>query len=235
MVSQKQWEVAMPREQKWVWSATALIGMFLILLSGVVGCANSRRSCEDVPEQASAESELPQVPDQFGPESLKLTMLDGSVVRPYVTNQSQGVVLVFVSVDCPIANAYLPELHRISKEFGAEKWPIYLVHSAACVSQESIDRHVTEFKVQLPVVVDANQAIAKSVKATVTPEVCVLRRGSAEPVYRGAIDNLYAGYGKKRRKATEHYLQDALAALLSDQPIEVATTQPIGCFLSFEF
>ena len=83
-------------------------------------------------------------------------------------------------------------------------------------------------------VLDADQAIAKKLKAKITPEVIVLTRDSDSPIYQGAIDNLYADYGKKRKVATESYLSNALNQYLTGQEISVPKTKAIGCFLSFD-
>ena len=50
-------------------------------------------------------------------------------------------------------------------------------------------------------------------------------------VYQGRIDNLFAKIGKRRSRATQNDLRDALNSILKGIPIAVPKTTPIGCFL----
>ena len=68
--------------------------------------------------------------------------------------------------------------------------------------------------------------------AKVTPEAIVID-STGTVRYRGAINNLYAGYGKKRRAATSHYLQDAVEAVLAGNTVKIPKTKPVGCFIHY--
>jgi len=47
------------------------------------------------------------------------------------------------------------------------------------------------------------------------------------------INNLYADFGKKRAKPTQHDLRESLDALLSGRPPVMRTTKAVGCYIDF--
>ena len=50
-------------------------------------------------------------------------------------------------------------------------------------------------------------------------------------LYHGAIDNWYYALGKNRLEISEHYLDDAVAQALNQQPIIRPFVKPVGCFI----
>jgi thiol-disulfide isomerase/thioredoxin len=191
-------------------------------------------SADDVPVIVATNSIRAQTQVNL-PHDLTLRCLDGTEIEPFADpNETKAVVLVFISTDCPIANAYLPYLQRLEAEYRSRGIEMFLVHSSSDVDEISAKAHAEEFGISLPIVLDANQVIARRVGAKVTPEAIVIPHDSGKPAYRGAIDNLYAEYGKKRRAATEHYLANALNDLLARKTVSVPQTKPVGCFISFD-
>ena len=164
----------------------------------------------------------------------KLKTLDGSSVQPFADQATKAMVLVFVTTDCPIANAYHPKLAEMYQKYQTKGIRFYLVHSSKEINKQAGQKHVEEYRLQIPVVLDKDQSIARRVGATVTPEVVVISGSNDDPLYQGRIDNLYENYGKKRQAATRHYLKDALDQLLAGKEIQTRSTKPIGCFISFD-
>jgi hypothetical protein len=69
-------------------------------------------------------------------------------------------------------------------------------------------------------------------KATTVPEV-FLFDGEEQLLYRGRIDDTYAGIGKKRPQARTHDLRDRLDALVAHKPIAFAHLPAVGCPITF--
>jgi hypothetical protein len=67
--------------------------------------------------------------------------------------------------------------------------------------------------------------------ASVTPEAAVfVPEGSKlREVYRGRIDDRYIAFGQERPQATHHDLENAIRAILANQPISPAVGAPVGC------
>lgn len=167
-------------------------------------------------------------------ENWQVELTDGQAWKPFDDPQTQAIVFVFVATDCPIANSYLPVLGELHKKFLNEGIRFILVYPDREKTLQEIDNHVIEFQIEIPTVLDSTLSIAKRVDAEVTPEAFVIRRGGSQPVYRGAIDNQYAGYGKKRPSADEHFLANAIESVIENRPISIPTTKPVGCFISYD-
>ena len=161
-------------------------------------------------------------------------LLDGSVLTPFQETGTKAIVLVFTATDCPIANTYQPALASLQQQYAKQGVQFIQVHPDRDANASRVETHAKEFQIEAPIVLDRDLWLARRVNAEVTPEVFLIERGNSTPAYRGAIDNQYAGFGKKRSSADNHFLADAIESLLSNQPITVARTKPIGCFISYD-
>jgi thiol-disulfide isomerase/thioredoxin len=140
----------------------------------------------------------------------------------------RATVLLFIATDCPIANAYAPELSRIVDDYEKSGVVFFAVHADPDVSPEAAARHAEEFGFRCPVLLDPRQELARRVGATVTPEAAVLDAGG-KIVYLGRIDDLFYGFGKRRAAATKHELRDAIDAVLAGRPVAKPGEPPFGC------
>ncbi|MFM7131561.1 MAG: EF-hand domain-containing protein, partial [bacterium] len=79
---------------------------------------------------------------------------------------------------------------------------------------------------------DKDEKLAAALGARSTTEVLLFDKALTLR-YRGAVDDQFA-VGTALEKPRHNYLTDAVAALLTDQEITVAVTDPSGCSLDFE-
>lgn len=164
----------------------------------------------------------------------QFTDIEGKLHKPFEAPSTRGMVLVFISTDCPIANSYQPLLRRLHDEYSEKGVRLFQVHADPQTSVETARKHATEYGIKSPILIDAEQSLARRVGATVTPEVVVLLGDENQAVYQGRIDNLYVGYGKKRQVASTNDLVDVLDRLVAGHVITPRRTKAIGCFISFE-
>jgi len=164
----------------------------------------------------------------------QFTDIEGKLHTPFDDSTTRGVVLVFISTDCPIANSYQPLLRRLDEQHKGKGVRFFQVHPHSQTSAEDARKHASQFRIKSPILIDAEQSLAKRVGATVTPEAFVFLRGGNSPIYQGRIDNRYAGYGKKRRVATSNDLADVLDRLVAGRPLKRSKTESIGCHITFE-
>lgn len=108
----------------------------------------------------------------------------------------------------------------------------FMIHCSTTVTDVEVARHVKHYSIRMPVVIDSKQRLGTLVGAKVTAEAIVVDRTGAIP-YRSQINNLYSGYGKKRRVASKHYLQDAIVAVLAGKTVTTKETKPLGCFIHY--
>ena len=140
----------------------------------------------------------------------------------------KAVVLYFVTVDCPVANSYVPEMNRLREAYAARGVAFYAVQADPSVAEADVVRYAREFRYSFPVLLDPAQTLVRHANATVTPQVAVLSP-EGRPLYLGPVDNRVEDFGKQRPRATESYVRDVLDAVLSGKSISAASHKSIGC------
>ena len=231
----------MYRHKKGVTSgASQLFSVFCALMTTALCFASDVSSHADHPTSQATATERFSMALTGAPRTPTATTgwefncLDGIRLMPFEDPKTKAVVLIFISPDCPVANAYHPQLKKMDECFGPMGVRFFLVHSSQDISPAVAREHAAAFGLSIPVVLDADQSLARAVNATITPEAIVIARGRPSRIYRGAIDNRYAAYGKKRPVASQFFLQDALTSYLAGESIAVRKTKPVGCFISFD-
>jgi hypothetical protein len=140
-------------------------------------------------------------------------------------------VYFFVTNDCPISNAFAPEIARICAEYGPKGAECELVYVDPTISDETAQAHAKAYgHGSYPKIVDRKHELVKMTGVTITPEVAVVN-AAGQVVYRGRIDNSFAALGQQRRTATEHDLRDALDATLAGKPAPHPETKALGCYI----
>lgn len=180
----------------------------LLLLAGLSGCA--------VPERPAP------------PAPVAMRSLDGREHRPLEVAPRTLHVLLFLTTDCPIANAYAPTIARLREEFEPQGVRFFLVHVDPRLEPTAALQHAAAYGHRPPILVDRRHELVRAVGATITPEVAVLAPAGVL-AYRGRIDDWFGDIGKKRPAPTGHDLRDALRDLLAGRAPRQARTAAIGC------
>lgn len=140
-------------------------------------------------------------------------------------------VLIFVMSDCPISNAYAPEIQRICDQAGRSGAACTLIYEDVSTDAAAVRTHLNQYRYRsVAAVIDHDRSLAEKAKATVTPEAAVVAAGGVVK-YRGRIDNQYAALGKPRQVVTEHDLSDAIEAVLAGHSIAHPETEAVGCYI----
>ncbi len=192
-----------------------------LLALSLVGSIQAQRSKKPTPQVAKALSQL------------AVTDVAGKRHKPFADKKTKAAVLLFVSTDCPVANAFQPYLRELEKTYAAKGVRCFMVYCSPGLKREAIEKHTKDFRIRMPAVFDVEQKLARTTGAKVTPEAILIDR-SGKVRYRGSINNLYAGYGRKRAKPTEHFLRDACGAVIAGKEVAKPVTKPVGCFIHFK-
>jgi hypothetical protein len=80
-----------------------------------------------------------------------------------------------------------------------------------------------------PYLFDESQGVARAYGAERTPEVFLFDK-QGQLRYHGAIDDNYDNPGAVK----DHYLRNALDAVLGTRPLALATTHPQGCTIKWK-
>ena len=162
---------------------------------------------------------------------MELTTVGGAKVRPLAPKPGEYSIVLFTATECPIANAFSPEISRIAAEYAEKKCHLFLVYTDPELDERAIRKHMSEYSLKPAVaILDKEQRLVEATRATHTPEAAVID-ASGKMLYRGRVNNRYPALGKKRRIVTSHDLRDALSAIVEGKPVKNPRTEPVGCYI----
>jgi hypothetical protein len=139
--------------------------------------------------------------------------------------------VVFVTIDCPVANSYVPEMNRLHDRFSPRGVRFYAVQADVTIAENEVARYARDYRYSFPLLLDPRQQLVDFTGASITPQVAVLAPGG-RLAYLGRIDDRVADFGSERYQATVHDLADALEAVLAGKRVAHPTTHSIGCAIN---
>lgn len=157
-----------------------------------------------------------------------LRTLDGPEQPMAAVQGNRGLVLVFVSVDCPIANRFLPELESLGARFAPEGLPVACVYASPFESDAQVRAHRREYDLRLPAFRDPGFRLAHRYGTTVTPEA-VLLRPDGSCAYRGRVNDQYTAPGQGRPAPTRHDLAETMREFLDRGIAGQRLIPAVGC------
>lgn len=135
----------------------------------------------------------------------------------------RGTVLIFVSTQCPVSNAYNERMERLAQEYAARGVRVVGINSNREETPEAISAHARTNNLTFPILKDMGNRIADQFGAQFTPEVFFLD-ASNRVVYHGRIDN-----NRNAAQANTADLRNAIDAVLANRPIAVTEARAFGC------
>ncbi len=143
---------------------------------------------------------------------------------------AKATVLLYVGVDCPIANRMAPEIARIVKDYAPRGVETLLVYPERSLKPKDVTAHLKAYTIDAAAVIDKKHVLVKAYRAVVTPQAIVLDP-TGKVRYNGRINDLYEEHGKIKPKPTRNDLRVALDELLAGKAVSKPTTQTVGCFI----
>lgn len=136
---------------------------------------------------------------------------------------SKAIVLMFISTECPVSNAYNSRMATIAKDYMSKGITFLGINSNKAEDIAAIKKHATENGLGFTILKDNGNVVADQLSASFTPEIYVLN-GDLKLLYHGRIDD-------KRRveEVTTNDLQKALDEILAGKPASVSSTKAFGC------
>lgn len=167
----------------------------------------------------------------------KLMNIDGNMVSMADYPDSKGFIVIFTCNHCPYSIAYEDRKIELAKKYAPMGYPVIAINpnDSTIVPQDSYTNMVkraAEKGFPYPYLLDADQSVFQQYGATRTPHVYLLNKESGDLVVRyiGAIDNNY----ENAKKASEHYVEDAIDALMKGQSPDPEFTKAIGCSIKIK-
>lgn len=162
----------------------------------------------------------------------KLKNIDDKMVSLSDFKDAKGFIVIFTCNHCPYAIAYEDRIIELDKKYKPLGYPVIAINPNDPEAQP--EDSFAEMKVRakskgftFPYLMDEGQKIYPQYGATKTPHVYLLNKEDGKNIvkYIGTIDNNY----QDASDADEHYVQDAVDALLAGKPIPKEKTVAIGC------
>jgi peroxiredoxin len=155
--------------------------------------------------------------------NFSLPDLDGNTKSLTDYKSSKAIVLMFISTECPVSNAYNSRMAAIAKDYSDKGITFLGINSNKAEDVASIKKHAAENGLAFTILKDKGNVVADKLSASFTPEVYVLN-SDLKLLYHGRIDD-------KRRveEVTSNDLQKALDEILADKPVSVSHTKAFGC------
>ena len=139
---------------------------------------------------------------------------NGQFHRLSYYNNSEAIVLYIQGNGCPIVRNALYDFHRIVNEYEKEGFTFFMLNSNPQDNRSNTFKEASEFKIEVPVLLDSAQLLADEFDINSTAEVIILHPVSREVLWRGPINNRL-DYEAQKVEPTETYLRDALEAIMA--------------------
>ncbi len=139
------------------------------------------------------------------------------------------VVVTFTCNHCPVAVAYEDRLIDLQKDYKSKGVQVVAVN-VNTIPPDRLDKMKQRADAKgfnFPYLYDESQEIGRDYGATCTPHVFVLGK-NRRIAYMGAIDD-----SRNPGKVKEHYLRNALDALLAGKEPPKAVTKQFGCSIKY--
>lgn len=172
----------------------------------------------------TTEGEIPAPPDIGSTiEDFTLPDTDGTSRSLASLEGKNGTVLLFISIQCPVSNAYNERMEKLAQDYKAKGINVIGINANAPEDAGAVKEHASQNKLTFTILKDPGNKIADRLGATKTPEAYFL---SAENklLYHGRIDNSRDAAGVNSSE-----LRDALDLTLAGKPVAKTTAMAFGC------
>ena len=134
-----------------------------------------------------------------------------------------GTVLIFISVQCPVSNAYNERMEKLAQDYRSRGVNVIGINANATETAEAVKHHAAQHDLTFPVLKDKGNVIADTLGAQHTPEAFLLDANN-RLVYRGRIDN-----AKNASMVSSSDLRDAIEETLAGKAVTKSEARAFGC------
>ncbi len=155
----------------------------------------------------------------------KATACCGTEVSLETFKEAQVVVVIFNCNSCPVAVAYEDRINELAKNYQDKGVAVVVINNHRAEDLEAMKQRAEDKGFVFPYVYEATGDSARAYGAKVTPHCFVLCQ-DRKIAYQGAFDN-------DQKNPTEHFVTDAVDALLEGKPVSVSYKPAFGCSIKF--
>lgn len=143
----------------------------------------------------------------------------------------KAVVLVTQGNGCPISRLMMPGLREIKTVFESRGVEVMLINPNLQDSAQAVAAESKEYGFEIPILLDKRQTVSEQLGVNRTAEIFVIDPKTMKLVYHGPMDDRL--HYEAQRPARQHYLVDALEALLAGRPVAKPFVNSAGCLIDF--
>lgn len=164
---------------------------------------------------------------------VRMKNVDGQTVSIQQSAGEKGTLVAFTCNHCPFVIAWQERMVAIAKQSQKKGIGVIFINSNSPAVKagdgfSGMQRLAKENNYTFAYVVDDGSTVANAFGATRTPEIFLFDAAGAL-VYHGAVDD----NARNPERVQQHWLQDAVAALLTGKTSAIQETKSVGCSIKF--
>lgn len=164
-------------------------------------------------------------------DNFRLLDQQGKSHELYYLSDMKAVVLMVQGNGCPIVRQALPALAEVRARYQSQGVEFLLLNSNLQDTRELVAKEASDFKIDFPILLDESQLIGEALGVVRTSEVFVIDPKGWKLKYRGPMDDRLSY--ERQRPAKNHYLTDALDAVVAGKPVQTPHADGVGCLVNF--
>lgn len=137
---------------------------------------------------------------------------------------------MFIAPDCPLCMKLATPFSDLSDSFPEVQF--LAIYSGMHYEPMEINMFATETKIKARIFRDYEYEVAHQLGASITPEFFLID-SNATILYQGMLDDRAETLGNYKQVWDNHYLQDAIKAVLSGTKVNPSKTEAVGCVLEY--
>ena len=193
-------------------NVSILLATLLVMAGAVI--AGSGRNSSEIPAPPAIGATI---------EEFNLPDVDGRDHSLKSIKGKNGTVLIFISVQCPVSNAYNERMEKLAADYKAKGIAVVGVNANSTEDAGAVKAHAAEKGLSFTILKDPGNKLADKLGATRTPEAYFLDSNN-KLLYHGRIDN-----SQNPAAIESSDLRTALDAALAGKPIEKTEAKAFGC------
>ena len=193
-------------------NVSILLATLLVMAGAVI--AGSGRNSSEIPAPPAIGATI---------EEFTLPDVDGRDHSLKSIKGKNGTVLIFISVQCPVSNAYNERMEKLAADYKSKGISVIGVNANSSEDAGAVKAHATEKGLTFTILKDPGNKLADKLGATRTPEAYFLDSNN-KLLYHGRIDN-----SQNPAAIESSDLRTALDAALAGKPIEKTEAKAFGC------
>lgn len=144
-------------------------------------------------------------------------------------HEKEALVVAMRVSECPVSKRYGHRLAELEQKYAERGVAFAYLDVSPQDTEEKVREDIETFGFAAPYILETNGEIASRLQPRVSSEVFIID-AKRTLRYRGAVDDQF-GITFSNPNVRNHYLSDALEAVLAGEDVVVPTTEASGCFL----